>query len=115
MSEPEREVLILWTSKDIDVAMNMVFLYAENSKLKGWWDDVSLLVWGPSAFTLANDTELQENLRDLQAAGVKVFACRRCAENYGVVEKLESMDIEVFYAGKFLSDWVQADRKLLTF
>jgi len=26
--------------------MNMVMLYCLNSKLKGWWDEVTLLVWG---------------------------------------------------------------------
>ena len=115
MSEQKKELLILWTSKDIDVALNMVFLYAKNSKLKEWWDDVTLLVWGPSAFALANDTELQEYLRDIQAVGVNTMACRKCAENYGIVEKLEELGIEVFYSGQFLSEWLQENKKIITF
>ena len=115
MSEQKKELLIIWTSKDIDVAMNMVFMYAKNSKLKKWWEEVSLLIWGPSAFAMANDTELQGYLKDLQEVGVKVLACRKCAENYGVAEKLENLEIDVFYAGQFLSEWIQEDKKVITF
>lgn len=115
MGSKKKELLILWTSNEIDIALNMVFMYARNSKLKEWWDEVTVLVWGPSAFLLANDTELQLSLQCLQNAGVKILACRECAENYGVGEKLEKLGIEVFYTGRLLSDWLQSDKKVLTF
>lgn len=115
MTNQKKELLIVWTSKDIDVAMNMVFMYARNARIKGWWDEVFILIWGPSAYAMAKDTELQECLKDLQEAGVKTLACRKCAENYGVVKNLEELDIDVFYAGQFLSEWIQEDKKVLTF
>ena len=46
--EPE-ELYVIWTSRDREVALKMVFMYTGNSKLKGWWKDVLLIVWGPSA------------------------------------------------------------------
>jgi len=115
MGSNKKELLILWTSNEIDIALNMVFMYAKNSKLKEWWDEVTVLVWGPSAFLLASDTELQLSLQGLKNAGVKILACRECAENYGVEEKLEKLGIEVFYTGRLLSDWLQSDKKVLTF
>ena len=115
MEDGKKELLMLWTGKEIDVALNMVFMYARNSKLKKWWDEVTILVWGPSAFLLANDTELQRSLKDIRDVGVKIIACRECAGIYGVTEKLERMGVEVFYTGQFLSDWLQHDKKILTF
>lgn len=41
------ELVVLWTSGDREVALKMVFMYTLNSKLKGWWKDVTLIVWGP--------------------------------------------------------------------
>lgn len=37
MSGNEDELIILWTSGDKEVALNMVFMYALNSKLNKWW------------------------------------------------------------------------------
>jgi hypothetical protein len=59
MSENKDQCVIVWTSGDREVALKMVFMYARNAKLKGWWKDVTLVVWGPSAKLLSQDEELQ--------------------------------------------------------
>ncbi|NLO58002.1 MAG: DsrE family protein, partial [Synergistaceae bacterium] len=43
-----KKLVVLWTSGEKETAMSMVMLYSLNSKLKGWWDEVTLLVWGAS-------------------------------------------------------------------
>lgn len=93
-------LLMLWVTQDKGVAQNMVFMYTKNSKLKGWWDEVRLLIWGPSAVLLANDEDLQKELQELKEAGVQLFACKRCADNYGVSEKLTDLGVEVIYMGE---------------
>ena len=45
---PEDKLVILWTSGDREVALKMVFMYAGNAPRHGWWDDITLIVWGPS-------------------------------------------------------------------
>ncbi len=45
-------LVILWVSRDPEAARNMAFMYARNSRLKGWWPVVKLVVWGPSAQVL---------------------------------------------------------------
>ncbi|MHB8076425.1 hypothetical protein [Desulfosporosinus fructosivorans] len=47
----------------------MAFMYTLNSKLKEWWDEVSLIVWGPSAKLLAEDTNLQQYIGKIKDAG----------------------------------------------
>lgn len=101
MAEPSQKgLLVLWVSQDKGAAQNMVFMYTKNSKLKGWWNDVRLIIWGPSAVLLANDEDLQKELQELMAAGVELFACKRCADNYGVSEKLAGLGVEVEYMGE---------------
>ena len=50
-------LVVLWISRDPEAARNMALMYAKNSRLKGWWETVHLIVWGPSAQLLAEVTE----------------------------------------------------------
>lgn len=106
---------ILWTSADREVAENMVFMYGANARLEGWWDEVTLLIWGPSARLAARDQKIQEHLARMKEVGVELVACKRCADNYGVSDALEAQGIEVFYAGKYLTNKIKAGEKLVTF
>lgn len=109
------KLLVVWTSGEIEVARKMVFMYTMNAKLNGWWDEVTLLVWGPSSKLLASDTGLQEELKPVQGAGVRVIACKSCAEKFGIVPEITALDVEVFYTGGFLTDWIKSGDKYITF
>ncbi len=106
---------VIWSSGDREVAKKMVFMYTKNSKLKGWWGRVRLVVWGPSAQLLTTDLELQEELEDLKAAGVELQACKACADLYGVTDKLKSLGIEVIYMGVPLTQMLKTGWTCLTF
>lgn len=108
------KLLILWTTGDKDVALNMVFMYAINSKLKGWWDEVVLLVWGSSSRLASQDKEVQSQIASALKAGVRMIACRQCAENLHVAEALGRLGIEVFYTGQFLTDWMKTGERILS-
>lgn len=108
------ELYILWTSGDREVALSMVFMYAFNSKTKGFWDDVCLIVWGPSAKLLSQDEELQGRVRQMIEAGVKVEACIACANMYGVTKILESLGIEVKGMGQPLTQLMKEGKKILS-
>ncbi len=109
-----KRLLVLWASGEKETAMNMVMLYSLNSKLRNWWDSVVLLVWGASARLLSEDEEVQDFLHSLQDAGVEVIACKKCAENIGVVGKLESLGVNVFYTGQYLTEKLQSGEKILS-
>lgn len=115
MSELEnQELLILWTNDNIGTSINMVLMYAENDKINGWWEDVTVLIWGSTAKLVAENQEIQNYIRAILSEKVRVIACRQCAENYNVVENLEKLKIEVFYTGQFLTDWLKGNKKLIT-
>ncbi len=106
---------VLWTSGDRDVALRAAFMYTLNAKARGWFDQVTLIVWGPSAELLARDGELQDRVRAMDEAGVVLVACKACADGYGVSEALEGMGIEVKYMGEPLTEMLQGDWEVLTF
>ena len=108
------ELFVLWTSGDREVALSMVFMYTHNSKLRGWWEEVTLIVWGASSKLLAEDEDLQERLRQMIKDGVDVVACIACANMLGVTEKLESLGIEVKSMGHPLTQLLKAGKTVLT-
>ena len=106
---------VLWTSGDPDVAHKVCFMYTNAAKNAGWFDEVLLIVWGPSSRLLATDKDIQAKVKKMQADGVTVQACQACADSYGISDKLRQLGIEVKYMGKPLSDMLKSDWKILTF
>jgi len=109
------KLIVLWTSGDREVALNMVFMYTLNSKLRKWWKDVTLIVWGPSSKLLCNDIELQEYLAKIREAGIELKACKACSDRYEVSEDLEKLGIEVMGMGEPLTRFLKEGYKIVTF
>lgn len=108
------KLVVLWTSGDREVALKMVFMYTYNAQANAWWDDITLVVWGPSAKLLSEDKELQDYMSRIMDAGVTVKACKGCSDQYGVSDKLEELGITVLYIGKELTDYLKEGRKIMT-
>jgi hypothetical protein len=106
---------VVWTSGDPGVAKNVCFMYTHNAKRRGWFDEVHLVVWGPSAKLLGENKELQDEVKAMQKTGVVVEACVACAKNYGVVDALKGLGIDVKPMGEPLSQRLKSDWKVLTF
>ena len=115
LSVESSKLAVLWTSGDRDVALKMVFMYTLNAKKQGWFDQVQLIVWGPSSKLLSVDEELQASIAEMKDAGVEFTACKACADSYGVSEKLEALGIEVKYMGVPLTEMLQSDWVVTTF
>lgn len=103
------KLTILWTSGDIDVATRMILRYTLKSNVNKWWKECNLITWGPSNKLLCENADLQATLREIMSNGVKVFACLKCAEEYGLVDQLEKMGIEVKLMGEPLTEYLQDD------
>lgn len=69
---------------------------------------------GRIAATRRADEELQEQLEGLKGVGVELYACKGCADLYGVSDKLSSLDIEVMYTGTMLAELQQKGWHVLT-
>lgn len=114
-SAEKNRLAVVWTSGDAEVAHKMCLMYTHAAKNAKWFDDVTLIIWGPSSRLLAGDKELQAKVKSMMASGVLVQACVVCADMYGVADDLRAMGIEVKGMGKPLSDLLKADWKVMTF
>ena len=108
------KLVVLWTSGDKEVALNMAFLYTLNAKKREWWKEISLIVWGASTRLLSENKDLQECLTKIKDAGVQIEACKVCSDNYGVSHQLEELGIEVKLMGVPLTEYLKSDCKVIT-
>ncbi len=105
---------ILWTNDNVITAKLMVLMYARNSLLHNWWHDVTIIIWGPTALLVAENSEIQEIIKDTQNAGVKFSACLACADELNVTQKLKDLNIEVIYWGAPLTQSIKDNEHLVT-
>lgn len=112
--EPTK-LMILWTSADREVALDMMLMYAVNAAKHGWWEHVTLIIWGPSQRLFVEDGAVRAEVERLQEAGGRVLACVSCSDRYGLTEALKSHGVEVFGMGAVLTNWLKSGGKILTF
>lgn len=110
----KQHLYVLWTNADPVTAEKMVFMYTTNSLIHGWWEKVTLIIWGATTKLVADDEGIQEMLQDAKAAGVHITACKACADQLGVVDELKKLDIEIKYWGVPLTEVLKSDETLLT-
>ena len=114
MENNSSKLAVLWTSGDPDVAEKMAFMYTYNAKKQGWFNEVVLIVWGPSAKLLSENKMLQDYVKKMQEAGIKVEACMACARMYEVDGKLQDLGIDVKGMGVPLSNYLKDGWKTLS-
>lgn len=112
---PAGRLAVVWTSGDPEVAHRMCLMYSHAAKTAGWFGEVQLIVWGPSARLLAADKDIQAKVAAMQKDGVVVRACVVCADSYGVTARLRELGLEVKPMGAPLTELLKADWKVLTF
>ena len=105
---------LLWTNDNPITAEKMVFMYTVNSMLRGWWEKVTLIVWGATPKLVSENETIQAKIKEVRDAGVHVTACKACADQLGVTKALEALGIEVKYWGEPLTELLKSDEKLLT-
>jgi hypothetical protein len=108
------KLYILWTNADVVTSDKMVMMYATNSMLHQWWDEVTVIVWGATAKLVAENAMIQEKIKLAQHAGVKFSACKGCSDQLGVSEKLVELNVEVIYWGEPLTEILKEKEHLIT-
>jgi hypothetical protein len=106
---------LLWTTGEKEVAMKVIFPYLINAKANGWWDEINLIIWGPSAKLTSKDEDIQSQLQDVMDSGITVEACQACTDAYGVTAKLISLEITVRYMGGPFTEYLNSSDKVITF
>ena len=109
-----KKAKILWTTDNKETALHMVSLYAHNALLKGWMDEVEVLVWGASQRLIVEDAEVRAKVEAMIRDGVKVVACLKCAESLEITAALQTCGIDVHYTGELLSSWINSGETVIS-
>ncbi len=109
------KLVVVWSSADPLVAERMVLMYSHASKRNGWWDDVTIVIWGPSAKLIAEDDKIQIKLKLMMEDGIEIRACKACSDAFGTTKKLEELGYDVTYMGEPLTSYLKSDAKVITF
>lgn len=112
--EESNKLFILWTNADILTSDKMVMMYATNSVLSHWWNEVTVIIWGATAKLVAENSMIQGKIKTAAHVGVHFSACKACAEQLGVADQLAGLDIEMIYWGEGLTDILKGSDKLIT-
>ena len=115
ISDNTDKLVVVWTSDDPYVAERVALMYTHAAKTAGWFSEVTLIIWGPSAKLTAENTMIQEKLKAMQDDGVVIEACIVCADAYEVTDKLKELDFVVKGMGRPLTDYMKGGAKVLTF
>ncbi len=109
------KIAVVWSSADPEVAERLVLLYTLNAAKQKWFDDVVLIVWGPSAKLLAENEKMQNYIKEMAKVGVKLQACINCTEHYKVTKTLKDLGVEVIGMGVPLSNYLKNGYHTITF
>ena len=115
LGQPERtarndaatKLVVLWSSADPDVAHRVALMYTHASKQLGWWEEVELILWGPSQRTYAGDKDLQAKVQEMINDGISVRACVACANSFGLVDRLKELGLPVLGMGGPLTEFLK--------
>ena len=114
MVEENTDLYILWTNDNPITAKQMVFMYAMNAMIQGWWEKVTIIAWGATASLIAQNIDIQKKIKEAQEKGIHIIACRACAAQLGVAESLKNLGIEVEYTGELLTNILKSKETLIT-
>ena len=109
------KVFVVLSSGDREVALEVGLVYPLNAAKKKWMDEVKLIIFGPSEKIVAYDAEVQGRIKELQAVGVEVMACKWCSDRMGISQILEDIGIKVVYVGSVMSELLREGWASLTF
>jgi len=109
-----KHLYVLWTNDNPITAEKMVFMYTINSLIHGWWEKVTLIVWGATTKLVSENADIQGKIKEALKAGVHITACKACADQLGVSDDLEKLGIEVKYWGVPLTEILTNNEKLMT-
>lgn len=112
----KKKLLIVWSSSEKEVAQKLILLYGSVMLERKYWDEATIMIWGPSAKLLAEDLEIQQQFETVKNTGVQFNACVVCTDEYGVSDKLKSLGVELIHTGEMLTQALQSDDiKVITF
>ena len=114
-SVPSDTLVVLWSSGDPEVAEKACLMYTHAAKKYKWFDEVILVVWGPSEKLLAENAKLKEKVAAMKKDGIIVEACVACSNMYGVTNELKVCEVDVKGMGVPFTRYLKRGYNIITY
>jgi len=105
----KENLLIIISTDNIDSILKFPLLYGGVSIPRGYWKRVHIMFWGASIKVVDSNQEIREKVQQMQKDGVEFSSCIVCAQDYGVVQSLEDINIKCNHTGDLLNEALQND------
>ncbi|MCK9641347.1 MAG: DsrE family protein [Prolixibacteraceae bacterium] len=108
-------LVVVWSSGDPEVATKACLMYAHAAKKYKWFNEVILIVWGPSEKLLAENAVLKEKVAAMKKDGIIVEACVACSNMYNVTNELKVCQVDVKGMGVPLTRYLKRGYKIVSY
>ena len=98
----------------IDSILKFPLLYGGVSIPRDYWKRVHIMFWGASIKSVIKSKKIRKKIKEIKKDGVEFSSCIVCAEEYGVVKKLEKQGIVCNHTGELLNKALKNDKKWST-
>ncbi len=112
---PADTLVVVWSSGDPEVAEKACLMYANAAKKYKWFNEVIVVVWGPSEKLLAENESLKNKISTMQQEGVIFQACIACANMYDVTNELKVCNVDVKGLGVPLTKYLKRGYKIISY
>jgi hypothetical protein len=112
---PSDTLVVMWSSGDPEVAEKACLMYASAAKKYKWFNEVIVVVWGPSEKLLSENTAVKAKVAAMQKDGIIFQACVACANMYGVTNDLKTCQVDVKGMGVPLTKYLKRGYKVISY
>lgn len=107
MTEKQNKLFVIWASADVEVHEETSFQYTFNANKYKWFDEVKVVIFGPSERTIPEHPNMMAKMQQLVDSGIEVVACRVCSERYDTVTAWEKVGVKVDYVGTSITQMLK--------
>ena len=90
-------------------------MYASAAKKYKWFNEVIVVVWGPSEKLLSENTTVKAKVATMQKDGIIFQACVACANMYGVTSDLKTCQVDVKGMGGPLTKYLKRGYRIISY
>ena len=112
---PSDTLVVMWSSGDPDVAEKACLMYASAAKKYKWFNEVIVVVWGPSEKLLSENASVKAKVATMEKDGIIFQACIACANMYGVTSDLKTCQVDVKGMGTPLTKYLKRGYKIISY
>jgi hypothetical protein len=95
--------------------MKACLMYTHAAKKYKWFNEVILVVWGPSEKLLAENSTLKEKVAAMKKDGVILEACVTCSNMYNVTNELKMCEVDVKGMGVPMTRYLKRGYKIMSY